>query len=162
MKPGNSVFRLNWPISFAGKLSNFRFTRSIPSLTMMSVRRQNRDVRSGPGDHDGSPFTSPDLSLKTSSSPPGGDPRRWCARMLNPQRMAAETLGYMPLSKKRVVRLDRQTKILVGLAFLAGIVVHWTIGFFHRLTSLAPLSSALDNFQSMCVFPLFPLKNVVV
>ena len=82
--------------------------------------------------------------------------------MLNPQRMATETLGYMPLSKKRVVRLDRQTKILVGLAFLAGIVVHWTIGFFHRLTSLAPLSSALDNFQSMYVFPIFPLKNVVV
>jgi len=160
MKPGNFVLRLNWPVFFSDKLSNFLFTKSILPLTIMSVRRQNRDIRSGPGDYDYNSSTSPDsLSLKTSSSPPGSD---WCAPTLNPQKMAAETLGYMPLSKRRVVRLDRQTKILVGLAFLSGVIVHWTIGFVHRLTSFAPLSSALDNFQSMYVFLIFSLMNVVV
>jgi len=69
--------------------------------------------------------------------------------------MASDTLGYMPLSKRKVVRLDRQTKILMGLAFFAGVVVLWTVNYIQRLRSLGPLSSALDNYQRMCVFLLF-------
>ena len=65
--------------------------------------------------------------------------------------MASDTLGYMPLSKRRIARLDRQTKILLGLAFLGGVIVFWTVGFIQRLTSLGPLASALDNYQRMCV-----------
>ena len=72
--------------------------------------------------------------------------------------MASDTLGYMPLSKRRVVRLDRQTKILLGLAFLAGIVVFWTIHTIQRWTSLGPLTSALDNYQRMCATISFPQR----
>ena len=64
--------------------------------------------------------------------------------------MASDTLGYMPLSK-RIVRLERQKMVLLGLGFLAGILVLQTIGFIQRSTSLAPLTSALDNYQEMCV-----------
>lgn len=75
--------------------------------------------------------------------------------------MASDTLGYMPLSKRRVPRLDRQTKILMGLAFLAGITLWWTVGYIRRVTSLGPLSSALDNYQQMCV-SLISLANAVI
>lgn len=75
--------------------------------------------------------------------------------------MVSDTLGYMPLSKRRVPRLDRQTKILMGLAFLAGLIVLWTVNYIRRLTSLGPLSSALDNYQRMCVF-FVSLVNAVI
>ena len=65
--------------------------------------------------------------------------------------MVSDTLGYMPLSKRRITRLDRQTKIHLALGFVAGFIVLWTIGYVQRLTSLGPLSSALDNYQRMCV-----------
>ena len=53
MKPriNNFVLRLNWLPPVACGLSNFRFTRSIPSLTTVSARQQNRDVRSDPNDN---------------------------------------------------------------------------------------------------------------
>jgi hypothetical protein len=63
--------------------------------------------------------------------------------------MASDTLGYMPLSKRRISRLDRQTKILMCLAFFSGLTVFWTIGYFRRLNRLGPATSALDNYQKM-------------
>ena len=70
-----------------------------------------------------------------------------------PSTMVSDTLGYTPLSKRRVVRLDKQTKILSGLAFLAGIAVFWTIDAIQRRASLSPLTSALDNYRSTSSSP---------
>jgi len=65
--------------------------------------------------------------------------------------MASDTLGYMPLSKRRVVRLEKQSKVLLAVGFLAGVVVFWIVAYIQRANSLGPLSSALDNYQRMCV-----------
>ena len=65
--------------------------------------------------------------------------------------MASDTLGHVPLSKRRAVRLDKQTKILLGLAFLAAIMVFRMVHTIQRWTSLGPLMSALDGYQRMCV-----------
>ena len=65
--------------------------------------------------------------------------------------MASDTLGYMPLSKRRSIRLERQSKILLAVGFVAGLFVFWTIGYIQRMSSLGPLVSALDNYQRMCV-----------
>ena len=81
-------------------------------------------------------------SNSSSPSPPTPHP---------PSTMVSDTLGYMPLS--RVVRLDKQTKILLGLAFLAGIAVFWTIDAIQRRASLSPLTSALDNYRSSSSSP---------
>ena len=62
--------------------------------------------------------------------------------------MSPEALGYVPLAKRRVARLERQTKILLLLSLLGGIIVFWTI---RRSDSFGPSSSALDNYQRMCV-----------
>ena len=64
------------------------------------------------------------------------------------QKMLSDALGYMPLSRRR---LDRQSKILLSLGFLSGIIVLWMIGLVRRLDSFGPSTSALDNYQSMCV-----------
>jgi len=65
--------------------------------------------------------------------------------------MASDTLGYMPLSKRRVVRLEKQSKVLLAIGFLAGVVVYWIITYIRRANSLGPLVSAMDNYQRMCV-----------
>lgn len=65
--------------------------------------------------------------------------------------MASDTLGYMPLSRRRLARLDKQTKTLLCLAFLGGIFVFWTIDYVHSMNRLGPMTSAMDNYQKMCV-----------
>ena len=75
--------------------------------------------------------------------------------------MSSDTLGYMPLSRRKLARLDRPTRILLCLAFLSGVFVFWTIGYIRRMNSLGALTSALDNYQEMCV-PSFLFCSVDV
>ena len=73
--------------------------------------------------------------------------------------MSSEALGYIPLSNRGGNRLGGRTKVLICLAFVAGIICYRTIAY-HRAQGLAnfgPLSSALDNYQRMFVLHSFCL-----
>lgn len=77
--------------------------------------------------------------------------------MPHSQKGSSDSLGYVPLSRRRT---DRRTKILLGLLFLGGIVVGYVL--CSNADGLGPKTSALDNYQRMCVLFFVLLMNVVV
>jgi hypothetical protein len=70
--------------------------------------------------------------------------------MHHSQKASSDALGYIPLARRR---LDKRAKILLGLLFLGGVVV----GYVLRMNAdgLGPKTSALDNYQRMCVIFCF-------